>query len=257
MLSKSQVSFVHSLYIDKFRKELGLFIAEGEKTISELLESSFCIEQMYATELFLRKHMQAVTRNNIPFSEISPEELNRLSLLKTPNQAIAVVKMPKPDVRPAQPEKELLLMLDRIQDPGNLGTMMRTADWFGIGQIICSTDCVDQYNPKVIQASMGSFLRVRVHYDDLAWFLSGPGSACKVFGTFTEGSNMYEETLPDSAVILIGNESAGISANLQKFIHKKISIPFYNRNKPGSRPESLNAAISAALVCAEFRRQNS
>ncbi len=256
MLSKNQVSLIHSLYLEKYRKKFNSFIAEGEKTVAELIQSHIQIEHVFTTPLFLQKHLPEIVSKGIPHTEIKQEELNKLSLLKTPNQVLAMAKMPEPVSMPEHPEEELLLMLDRIQDPGNLGTMMRMADWFGINHIICSENCVDQYNPKVVQASMGSFLRINLHYCNLRNFLSGAGSGCSVFGTFTSGRNIYETELPISALILIGNESSGISDELLSFIHHKISIPLYKDRKSGSRPESLNAALSAALVCSEFRRQH-
>ncbi len=255
MLSKSQIQFVKSLKIKKFREEHHLFIAEGVKTVHELLSSSIKIKQLYAVSGFFRT---TVIDASIERFEIKESELERISMLTTPNDVLAVCEMPAYELNPETLKDKLTLVLDDIKDPGNLGTIIRIADWFGIENIICSPQTAELYNPKVVQATMGSLSRIKVHYKDLSAFLGHQTSniGLPVYGALLEGENIYTETLSPSGFIIIGNESKGISETLVPFITHKISIPSFSHFKPSiGEAESLNAAVAAAVICFEFRRR--
>jgi TrmH family RNA methyltransferase len=251
MLSKNQIKLVGSLKQKKFRDEQQLFIAEGTKIVPELLASSIKVQQVYATSDFLSRHE---IPSGIEVVEVKPAELDRISLLSAPNEVLAVCHVPHyPEYAGAG--KGLTLMLDDIKDPGNLGTIIRIADWFGISDIVCSKETVEAFNPKVVQSTMGSIARVRVHYADLEKLLSSQNSV-EVYGALLEGKNIYKEELSSDGIIMIGNESRGISLALQKYITRKISIPsFSNMKGIGGEAESLNAAIATSIICSEFRRR--
>jgi len=230
-ISKAQVKLVRSLQQKKFRDELGLFVAEGDKCVEELCKR-FELVQLY------REGENA-----------SRTEIEQMSGLRTPQGTIGVFKKHticdlKFDIC------DLTLALDGIQDPGNLGTIIRTADWFGVRDIVCSLDTADCYNPKVVQATMGALARVRVHYVDLPKWLSE--QQCPIFGTLLDGKDMYETELPKEGIIVMGNEGNGISSAVRSIITHPIRIPSYPKNAETS--ESLNVAIATAVVLAEFRR---
>ena len=231
MLSKNKIKYIHSLELKKTRKEEQVFLAEGPKLTGDLL-GHFPCRFLAATSSWLQAHPD-IQANEI--AEVSQEELSRASLLKTPQQVLAVC-----------------LALDDIQDPGNLGTIIRLADWFGIEHIICSQNTVDVYNPKTIQATMGGIARVKVHYTSLPEFIHSLGDA-PVFGTFLDGENMYEQPLSTNGLIVMGNEGNGIGKEVEALINRKLYIPNYPQGKETS--ESLNVAIATAVICAEFRRQ--
>lgn len=246
-ISNNEIKKVKSLQQKKFRDEYGLFIAEGEKMVKEAMSSGFCVEKVYYK------------------SEIGDEAMGRISSLSSPSPALAVVRKPS-DVFIEDPAAlqdmsgagGLYLALDGIRDPGNLGTIMRIADWFGIDAIFATKDTVDVYNPKVVQATMGAIFRVKIHYVDLpALSRVMRKSGGKVYGTFLDGENMYErplETGKDRPVmIVIGNESEGISDEMAALVSDRLYIPPYPAGSPGS--ESLNAAIATAITVAEFRRR--
>lgn len=255
MLSKNQIKRIRSLHQKKFRNELGLFIAEGPKLTEELLQSNINVKEVYALAEALPKFHKNYPSNNPEFFEISGKDLERIGALKTPNEVLAVVEIPdnKPDYETIfnQP----VLVLDNIQDPGNLGTIIRSADWFGFKNIVCSKDTVEVYNPKVVQATMGSISRVNVFYFDLEEFFEKAPASYPVYGTLLEGKNIYTSEFNKSGVIIIGNESKGIGRNIQEFVTEKITIlPHKGERKENA--ESLNASVAASLVMAEFRRQN-
>lgn len=252
MISKSQIQFIKSLTISKFRKTNKQFIAEGPKLIGELAKSSFKVEGIYALAKWIEGNRNMFSNETL-ISEVSEKELNRISGLKTPNQVLAIVHMEENFPPESKSLNELVLVLDDIRDPGNMGTIIRTADWFGIQQIICSTSCVDIYNPKVVQATMGSLFRAKVFYTSLKDYLKQLPKDQLIYGTLLEGENIYETKLSKKGMIIIGNESHGISEDLITFITNKISIPNYSA-KPWDKAESLNASIATAIVCAEFRR---
>ena len=237
-ITKAQVKLVKSLQQKKFRDELGLFVAEGEKCVSEL------------TKTFELVHLYREGEN------ATRTEIEQMSGLRTPQGTIAVFKKTTNPLT----TNPLTLCLDGVQDPGNLGTIIRTCDWFGVHDIVCSKDTADCYNPKVVQATMGALARVRVHYVDLpAWLeeLKIKNYELKIFGTLLEGRDMYESLssihpLPHSSIIIMGNEGNGISQEVRKLITHPIRIPSYPKNAETS--ESLNVSIATAIVLAEFRR---
>jgi RNA methyltransferase, TrmH family len=256
MISKNQVKFIRSLHLRKERETHRQFLAEGSKVVLETAAGPYEVYAVYALPEWIAEHGPFLEAHRIPFEPAELSELERITALATPSPAMAVVKMKKEAAPPAVPANGLTLVLDGIRDPGNLGTIIRIADWFGIGQIVCSPDTVELYNPKVIQSTMGSFCRVDVIYAPLFEFLSSPGLPVKVYGTFAGAGNIYQQELSGSGLIVIGSESHGISAALEKFITDKISIPSFAFEKDGGEhAESLNAAIAAAIVCAEFRRR--
>lgn len=247
MLSKAKIKWIHSLNLKKNRKGLHLFVAEGHKLVTELLPLMSC-RFLTATAEWLQKYPDIRAAE---IAEASLQELNKASNQQHPQEVLAVFEIPdrKPDLNYLK--NNLTLALDNIQDPGNLGTIVRTADWFGINTLLCSVGCADAYNPKSVQASMGSIARVAVHYVKLEEFI--PTLNVPVFGTFLEGKNLYEfPHLPQAAVILMGNESKGISGKLKPLVNEKLYIPKF---PPGSkRAESLNVSIATGIICAAFRR---
>lgn len=245
MLSKARIKLIQSLSMKKYRSELKLFVVEGKKQVAELLTSEVNIAFIAGLSDWVKHHGHLI-KSNTEILEITSDELKKISLLNAPQEVVAVVKMPeeKPVVLA---ERGLTLMLDNIQDPGNLGTIIRTADWYGIMQIICSEDCVDVYNPKTLQATMGSFLRVNVSYAELTSILST--SSLPIYGAMLNGKSIYQTQLLPNAILIIGNEGKGISAQVQSFINSPITIPRIGE------AESLNAAIAAAILCDNFSRQ--
>ena len=242
MLSKNQIKLISSLQQKKHRFANQLFFAEGVKVIQELVKSNFELEHLYTTnEDFndIAPHKRSV---------ISENELNKISALSTPNTCLAVFKIP---LEQKIIESGLVLALDSIRDPGNMGTILRLCDWFGIQQLICSKETVDIYNPKVVQATMGSIARVNVNYVDLDAFITK--TKLPVFGTFMDSENIYKTTLPQEGIIVMGNEANGISENIEKLITKRLTIPRFGDLQI---TESLNVATATAIILSEFRRQN-
>ncbi|MFI3330660.1 MAG: RNA methyltransferase [Rikenellaceae bacterium] len=239
MLTKADITKIKSLGEKKSRLEHGLFTLEGHKIISEVKDSDFEIENIYTTQ------------QDADNEHVSPKEMARISQLKTPTDCLAVVKIPSYKLNFDELNNSLILALDNVQDPGNLGTIIRIADWFGIKDILCSHLSADCYNPKVVQASMGAILRVRVHYTNLEEALSKITSP--IYGTFLEGDNIYNHSLSANGVIVMGNEGRGISEVIEAKISSKLYIPPYPKNSPSS--ESLNVATATSIVCSEFRRR--
>lgn len=238
MISNSQTKLISSLAQKKHRDSSGLFVAEGPKVISELLEEGVKLKWLFSTQNFIGEE-----ENHFLVSETG---LKKISFLKTPNSSLAVFEMP------SQREIEdsgLMVALDAVRDPGNLGTIIRLCDWFGVQQLLCSLDTVDCYNPKVVQATMGSLARVSIQYVDLATILQK--SELPVYGGFMEGGNLYSEKLSSEGIIVVGNEANGISDSIAKLITKKITIPRYGKVQ---RTESLNVATATAILLSEFRR---
>jgi RNA methyltransferase, TrmH family len=255
MLSKKQVKQISSLKEKKIRKELALFTVEGEKSVEEFLSGGIKVNAIYATSAWILKNQgilhEAGKRTEV--IEVSENELKKISTLSTPNEVLAVCAIPEYELNIEDLKKNLSLVLDEIKDPGNLGTIIRIADWFEIRDIICSEDCVDAYNPKTVQASMGSLGRVKVHYLKLPGILDKL-KGIKVYGALLEGENIYNTKLENKGIIIIGNESRGISESIKRYITQKISIPIFSNNKD-SAPESLNAAVATGIICSEFRRR--
>jgi TrmH family RNA methyltransferase len=244
MLSKARIKFIKSLQLKKYRKQEQCFVVEGAKSVQELLSSRFEVMTLVATAEFLRDHVPAVEHAG-EVIEVSERELEGLGEYNTNQAALAVARMPQNTLFVPGPD-EYALVLDAIQDPGNLGTILRTADWFGIRGIIASADTADFYNGKVIQASMGSFTRVQVYYTDLTEYLSsfqGP-----VLGAFLGGEDVHQFRFPSGGLMVIGNEGKGISPAVEKHITHRITIPRYGQ------AESLNAAMATAIICDNLRR---
>ena len=237
MLSKSQVKYIQSLGQKKFRDEEGLFIAEGPKIINELLtETPFLVKTVYGVKEWIEESRSLPGKAEV--IEINEAELERVSQLSTPNQVLALVyKLKEDDIVSAN---SITLVLDTIQDPGNLGTIIRTADWFGVKQIVCSLDSADRYNPKVIQATMGSIARVKMIYTDLATWLKKQNVT--IFAAALEGLDIRKMSKLKEGIIMIGNESKGIHPGLMQLAGEQITIP-----KPG-HAESLNAAVATAII---------
>jgi RNA methyltransferase, TrmH family len=255
MISKSQVKFISSLHQKKFRKEHGLFIAEGEKVCKELMESGWPVHSLFMTGEFRNEIYNGWNQKTRP--EIcSLKELEKISALSTPQQIIAIAEIPVHEFSAAVLNGTLTLMLDDIRDPGNLGTIIRIADWFGINHVICSESCADAYNPKTVQATMGSLFRVKIYYESLEDVLQkAAANKLPVFGTVLDGSDIYAAPLSSAGIILIGSESHGISEALLPHLTHKIFIPSFSKARVG-KADSLNAAMAAAIVCSEFRRRN-
>ena len=248
-LSKNRIKYIRSLELKKNRKADKVFLAEGPKLVGDLLGHFRC-RFLIATAEWLSAHRHLAVED---VTEVSEEELSRASLLKTPQQVLAVFEQPDESVDVSVISRSLCLALDDVQDPGNLGTIVRLADWFGIEHIICSQNTVDVYNPKTIQATMGGIARVKVHYTSLPDFIRSLGEDIPVFGTFLNGKNMYEQPLTANGLIVMGNEGNGISREVEALINRRLYIPNYPQERETS--ESLNVAIATAVVCAEFRRR--
>ncbi len=275
MLSKATIKRIRALEQKKFRRQTGLFVAEGPKVVGDLLATMAACE-IFATAEWLKKNQRLVEENSAmtggksaaTITEISDDELRRLSFLQHPQQVLATFKMSASPPTPLQIERgdlianyqlstlnsQLSLALDGIQDPGNLGTIIRIADWFGIETIFCSPDTADAYAPKVVQATMGSLARVKIVYQDLAPLIDALPNDFPVYGTLLDGDDIYAEPLTPHGLIVMGNEGNGISPEIAQKINRRLLIP----NFPADRPtaDSLNVAIATAITCAEFRRRH-
>ena len=248
MISKNKIKFIKSLEYKKHRQETGCFLAEGNKLVADLLPYFQC-------EFLLAKKEWLNTQKTIKAKEIIEAEIGeieKVSLLKNPQDVIAVFTQPKYELDKEKLSSNLSLILDGIQDPGNLGTIIRIADWFGIKNIICSLDTADAYNPKTIQATMGAIARVEVSYRDLVDLLAGFENT-SIYGTFLEGENIYTENLSSSGFIIMGNEGNGIRPEIEKKVNRRIHVPNFPVKEKTS--ESLNVAVATAIICSEFRRQ--
>jgi TrmH family RNA methyltransferase len=253
MLSKNRIKAVTALQQKKFRQQENLFLAEGEKVVGDLLQSGWPVKEIYGViDYFNRLPGNIRIPPSTEMVVVTEDELQKLSTLTTAQCVLAVAEIPDHTAH-INFEKGLKLVLDGISDPGNLGTLIRIADWFGIEEIICSLNTVDCYNPKVVQSTMGSLFHVRTFYMELSELFSENHDNKKlpVFGTVLNGKSVYEENLSANAFILVGNESAGISYELLCFITNEITIPPYS----GSNAESLNVAVATGIVCAQFRQR--
>lgn len=247
MISKAKIKYLRSLEQKKVRKAEGLFVAEGTKSVTDIMKV-VTPRTIVATEAFLSCH------TNLPAScevlEATEEELKRISFLQTPQQVFAVFPQPQ-GAQPAIDRESLYLALDGIQDPGNLGTIIRIADWFGITQIFCSKDTAEVWNPKVIQATMGSIARVGVTYTDLTDFLDSLPKDTPVYGTFLDGEDISSTPLQNHGIIVMGNEGKGISEEIRQRVTQRILIPNYPHGRQTA--DSLNVAIATAITCFAFR----
>jgi TrmH family RNA methyltransferase len=250
MLSKPQLQIISQLHQKKYRKQYGLFLVEGEKGVAELLKSNIKTEKVYGTSNWLVNNKPLV--KHFQFEVITQKQLNQVSLLSSANQVIAIAKLPLVNVTVNTLCNELILVLDGINDPGNLGTLIRTADWFGINNIICSNNTVDAYNPKCVQATMGSLFRSNIAYVDLNHWLQEYKATTKlpIYATSLHGNNVYRTHLNTFGAVVIGSESHGVSNEVIAMANQQITIPAFKEN---NRAESLNAGIAGALVMAAFR----
>ena len=247
MLSKAKIKQIKSLEYKKFRKDFGLFVAENEKLVGEILQSNLEIDSLFC--LSDAKLPENTVQQNI----ISETDMKRISFLKTPSNVLATVKIPNKEIDIDEINTSLSLVLDNIQDPGNLGTIIRLCDWFGIRNVICSCESADCFAPKAIQATMGAICRVNVFYVALKDFFTAVDKNINVFGTFLEGENIYRSHLPQTGLIIMGSEGQGISPEIEKFVTKKLYIPCFSSNQ--TKPESLNVSVATAIVCSEFKRK--
>ncbi len=236
MISKNRIKEICSLSQKKYRDELGLFVVEGEKMVEEALHSDFEVVEVWRQD------------------EIGREAMERISQLSSPSPVLALVKQKPQKPAPGRPD-DLILALDSVRDPGNLGTIIRIADWFGISTVLASRDTVEVYNPKVVQATMGAIFRVEVIYCDLPQTLRGyAGRGIPVYGTFLDGSSIYDTRLSDKGIIVMGSESFGISPQVEETVSSRLLIPPFPAGE--KRSESLNVAVATAITVAEFRRTN-
>lgn len=237
MLSKNQVKLIQKLHHKKYRNELNLFIVEGKKSINEFLQAGYTPQLLIATEAFT---------TNVPqhlITPVSKDELRKVSTLQNPDEGLAVFEQPK---HKGILQEGVIVALDNVQDPGNLGTIIRLCDWFGVETLLCNTQTVDCYNPKVVQASMGSLTRVAVHYLDLAAFLTT--TVLPVYTMDLEGENLYTATFPKDCILILGNEANGISSEVRALSNEVITIPRFSQHQ---RTESLNVAMAGAIILSE------
>ena len=237
MVSKSQIKLITSLAQKKYRQQHGLFVVEGLKGIEEFLDSSASLHSLYALPGYFETEKSRF--------EVSDRELKKISFLKTPQKALAVFHIPEAG---EELNQGLTLVLDEVRDPGNLGTIIRYCDWYGIQNVVCSKQTVDCYNPKVVQATMGSLTRVTIHYKDLENYLKS--AKRPVYGAFMEGAPVYGQPLPEDAILVLGNEANGISKEVEALVQHKIAIPRFGTHET----ESLNVAVAGAILVSEFKR---
>ena len=254
MISKNQIKFIKQLALKKHRQQQGLFVAEGPKVVADLLAAGFGVHTLYATTDWEAPDDMRSLHGMKP-TLVTPDELRQASFLQHPQQVLAVFRLPasvatanatEPAV--AETTGAFTLVLDGVQDPGNLGTIIRVADWFGIDRMVCSPDTADAWSPKVVQATMGSIARVNIYYTDLVRWLAN--CQLPICGTLLDGLNIYTASLPHKAVIVMGNEGNGISPQVRQLVTHKLLIPPVHTG-----PESLNVAIATAITCSEFCRR--
>ena len=259
MIPASQIKLIHSLRQKKYRDRHRLFAVEGEKMVRELLGHNVTTghrpQRLFATAGYIEANKELLYSGGLDVTEVTEQELKKVSNLVTPQPVIALVSIPAPDPATEADYKGPVLAFESIRDPGNLGTILRTAGWFGISYVVCTPDSADLYNPKVVQATMGALFRVKVTYLDLEeWFTRPDIANRQILGTFLEGDNLYSVPLGKDPVILFGNESKGLSDRYNRYIGRRISIPSFAGG--GFGPESLNVAAAVAVVCSELRRGN-
>ncbi len=249
MLSKNSIKSVNSLRVKKFRNESGYFIAEGERLVDDIIGSSMEIKTLYHTTSWDDKEVRGFEG-----ILVSVDEMKKISGLSSPSNVLALVNIPEYDITKINFLDSITLALDSIQDPGNLGTIIRLADWFGIDCILCSHDTTDSFSPKVIQSCMGAISRVKVIYCNLPDILRNfQKEQLPIYGTFMEGNDIYSEKLSSKGIIVMGNEGNGISSEVKRVVSHKIHIPTFANDR--STVESLNVAMATAIVCSEFRRK--
>lgn len=249
MLSKNQIKYINSLQIKKYRQQHQSFVVEGAKSVVELLASDYEVETVWATPEFQQQHQAALAARRVPLETATLSELEKLGSFQSNDSCLAVAKTKENRFLCADPG-EYVLLLDDVRDPGNLGTILRIADWYGITKIICSESTTDLYNPKVIAASKGSFTRIHTYYTDLPRFLSQHGAGLGVIGAFLEGESLYDfQFPPQGGYVVMGNESQGIGEAVENYVTHKVTIPRFGG------AESLNVGIATAVICDNLRRQ--
>ena len=248
MISKNLIKLIKSLEQKKYRKREKLFVAEGPKVVGDLM-ALMAPQRIIATSEWYKE--KKISEDVV----VTKDEIRKVSFLQHPQDVMALFGLPEMEELPVEQLRDhLTLALDDVQDPGNLGTIIRLADWFGIEHILCNQGTADAYSPKVVQATMGSIARVKLHYTNLADYLEQLQDAVPVYGTFLDGNNLYAEKLSPSGIIIMGNEGNGISEQVERYVTKRLLIPSYPAERPTA--ESLNVAIATAITCAEFRRKN-
>jgi TrmH family RNA methyltransferase len=257
MISSSKTKLIRSLQQKKYRDRHRLFVVEGEKMVLELASGGpdclYRVRELFATPAWMERNKEVLQQGQTDFTEASEAEIKKLSNLVSPQPVIALVSIPESHFQASTLLDRPVLAFESIRDPGNLGTIIRTADWFGIRQIVCTPDSTDIFNPKVVQSTMGAIARVQVYYQDLTGLLGDKQLEGKtVFGTFMQGESIYETSLGPDPLILFGNESHGLSETITPMVSKRITIPSFSDGAKGS--ESLNVASSVAVVCSEIRR---
>lgn len=256
MVTKQNIKEVHALNLKKHRDATHCFVAEGPKVVGDLLPLMAC-KTLYATQAYLNELPQNLLQNVEQVEVVDQKMLERISLLRAPRDVVAVFKQPLQQYSvhelAALPQNSLCLALDAVQDPGNVGTIVRLADWFGIEHVFASPQTADVFAPKVVQATMGAIGRVKVHYCDLINLLHEIDKEVPVYGTFLDGTDLYQQSLENRGLVVMGNEGKGISPSVAAHVNKRLFIPPYPIGRATS--ESLNVAIATAVVCAEFRRR--
>ncbi len=250
MITKNNIKLIHSLTKKKYRDIHHLFIAEGDKLVTDLIANKCNIKWIFAEKEWIN---HSDLSSYIEVTESTPEQLKKISQLTTPPSVIAICEIPNHNISAVSPLNDLILALDDVQNPGNLGTIIRLADWFGIPNIICSTNSADCYNPKVIQATMGAISRVKIYYCDLLeYIVLQKKNKIPVYGTTLNGNNIYQQKLENKGILVMGNEGNGISHQIQQLIDKKLYIPSFSTSDLQS--ESLNVSTATAIALSEFKR---
>ena len=252
MLGKNRLRELQLLHQKKHREEQDLFLAEGAKIVPELLRSDFPVKEVFALESWLDKNRALLHQTDCVATSITQQDLERLSQLQSPQEVIALCGKPL-EKAPHWQSGSLVLLMDSIRDPGNMGTLLRLADWFGVEAVYASNDSVEWTNPKVIQATMGSFIRIRPVYVDAEQLLRESNKTFPVYAADLEGENLYSGDFPAEGMLIISNEAHGLSPELEDLLTRKLHIPAFPRN--GKQPESLNAAMAGAIVLGEFSRR--
>lgn len=257
MLSKNKIKEIHSLERKKGRLQSGLFVAEGPKVVGDLIAAGMAVRELYATSEWLDANEQLCRtcssgKSSCHIEQVSQDELSRASFLQHPQQVLGLFEIPT-NLAYDDPHHSLVLALDGVQDPGNLGTIIRVADWFGIHTIYCSEETADVWAPKVVQATMGSLARVRLCYCNLPDLVSSFSNQVPVYGTLLDGEDIYQTDLQQHGIIVMGNEGKGLTPAIRSLVTHRLFIPNYPQDS--ATAESLNVAIATAIVCAEFRRR--
>ena len=254
MISKNKIKYLKSLEMKKHRQAKSVFVAEGPKIVGDLLNAGFEPTYLVVVECSdFASRLQNFDVNEVQIDFVTADDLRKVSSLEAPQQVLAVLKQPIWQLDSNVASKELCLALDEVQNPGNLGTIIRLAAWFGIEHLFCSKGCADVYNSKTVQATMGGLAHVKVHYVDLVEMIGNLPDSTPIYGTFLDGENLYGKQLEQRGLIVMGNEGRGVSKEVENLVTEKLFIPNYPAEREST--ESLNVAIATAIVCAEFRRR--